>query len=249
MKRQKIRKLLLLISLLLFPVTIWYFSPVLILAGVARHIITGSCIVFALMFIGSLFFSRIFCAFLCPAGCLQECASLINDRRSKQGKRDFIKYIIWIIWISCIVAIFIRGKGPVKAEPFFMTDHGISIAEIRSYVIYYGILLIILLPPILAGKRAFCHYLCWMAPFMVLGSKLGRMLHLPQLHIHVERNKCVGCGICTGHCPMGLDAASFAKAGSFIHAECIQCGACVDSCPQHALHYSFRIVKGSHDGK
>lgn len=30
MKRQKIRKLFLLISLLLFPVTMWYFSPAVI---------------------------------------------------------------------------------------------------------------------------------------------------------------------------------------------------------------------------
>ncbi len=33
MKRQNIRKLLLIISMLLFPITIWYMSPYLIIQG------------------------------------------------------------------------------------------------------------------------------------------------------------------------------------------------------------------------
>lgn len=46
MKRQNIRKLLLIISLLLFPITIWYMSPYLIIQGAMEGIITGSFIVF-----------------------------------------------------------------------------------------------------------------------------------------------------------------------------------------------------------
>ena len=41
MKRQKIRKLLLIIALLLFPITLYYFSPVLILNAAVNGIING----------------------------------------------------------------------------------------------------------------------------------------------------------------------------------------------------------------
>lgn len=42
MKRQNIRKLILIISMLLFPVTIWYMSPYLIIQGAMEGIVTGS---------------------------------------------------------------------------------------------------------------------------------------------------------------------------------------------------------------
>lgn len=42
--RQRVRKTLLLISFLLFPITIWYFSPYLIIQAASEHIINGSFI-------------------------------------------------------------------------------------------------------------------------------------------------------------------------------------------------------------
>ena len=60
MKRQNVRKLLLIISMLLFPVTIWYMSPYLIIQGAMEGIVTGSFIVFVLMLLGSVLFGRLF---------------------------------------------------------------------------------------------------------------------------------------------------------------------------------------------
>ena len=68
MKRQTVRKALL-ISLLLFPVTMWYFSPYLIIQAASEHIMNGSFIVFCLMFVCSMFLGRVWCGYLCPAGC------------------------------------------------------------------------------------------------------------------------------------------------------------------------------------
>ena len=66
MTLQKIRRFTLIISMLLFPITIYYFSPYLIIMAAMRHIINGSFIVFSLMFILGLFFGRIWCGFFCP---------------------------------------------------------------------------------------------------------------------------------------------------------------------------------------
>lgn len=240
MTRQKFRKLMLIASLLLFPVTLYYFSPALIINAGLRGIINGSFIVFALMLILSIPFGRLFCAYLCPAGGLQECAFAVNSKPPKQGFRNFIKYIIWAVWI-CAVGFCYLQKGEITAVDFlFETENGISVSSLQSYIIYYGIVCLIFIPAILHGKRAFCHYFCWMAPFMALGVRLRRVLHLPGLHVGVKDSAgCVSCGKCTAACPMGIDVAAAVTAGQISSAECISCGACVDSCPGKVLSYKI----------
>ena len=103
MKRQNIRKLLLIISLLLFPITIWYMSPYLIIQGAMEGIVSGSFIVFLCMLLGSVFWGRIFCGWLCPMGGMQECLFSVNDRVPKQGFRNYIKYAIWVVWIGAVI--------------------------------------------------------------------------------------------------------------------------------------------------
>ena len=240
MKRQNVRRLLLLISLLMFPVTIWYFSPAVIINGMAQHILNGSFFVFLGMLVFSMFFGRVFCGYLCPAGGLQECAAAVNPKPAKQKKRDIIKYVIWTLWMAAVIITFILGQNDVTIDFFFMTDHGISVAQIYDYIIYYGVVLIIAAPALIHGKRASCHYICWMAPFMVIGSSIGRFLHLPRLHIEADKDKCISCGKCTRACPMGLDVKELIKNNSNAKCtECIQCGACIDECPRSGLKYKF----------
>jgi len=166
---------------------------------------------------------------------------MCNPKPAKQGWRNKIKYVIWIIWIIAIIVTFVLGKNDVTIDPFYMTDHGISIADIYNYVIYYGVILILVLPALFHGRRASCHYICWMAPFMVIGSTLGRWLHLPQLHVEADKDACISCGQCNKSCPMGLDVKSMTSEGiNEKCTECIQCGACIDACPKNVLKYKLR---------
>ena len=60
MKRQQIRRMILLISFMLFPVTMWYFSPYLIIVAIAQHVLNGSFWVFLAMLVLSMFCGRAF---------------------------------------------------------------------------------------------------------------------------------------------------------------------------------------------
>ncbi len=240
MSRQNIRKLLLILSLLLFPVTLYYFSPALIINAGLEGVINGSFIVFVALLIGSVFFGRLFCAYLCPAGGLQECVSLVREKAPKQGWRNNIKYVIWALWVAAVVCCYLYRGAIVKVDFLYMTEHGVSISNVYGYVIYYGIVALILLPSLIGGKRAFCHYLCWMAPFMVIGTKLRKLLRLPGLRIAATSEQCVSCKRCNKVCPMSIDVSEMARQGGIDSSECIQCGACVDNCPQNALAYCMR---------
>lgn len=248
--KPRVRNLLLIISLLLFPVTLYYFSPALIVNGAFNHIMNGSFIVFLAMLILSIPFGRIFCGWLCPSGGLQECLMQVNDRIPRRGWRLFIKYAIWAVWIALVVFLYIQNGGIQKVDFFFETDNGISVHDFQSYVIYYGILLLILIPALIGGRRTFCQYFCWMAPFMAIGMRIRQALHLPGLHITVKSsNLCKHCNRCSKSCPMGIDVASFISKGQIRTTECIQCGSCVDNCPVNILQYSMKYQRGQKNGE
>lgn len=250
MKRQRLRKLLLIASLLLFPITLYYFSPALIINAGLNGIINGSFIVFALMFFSSIPFGRLFCAYLCPAGGLQECVFSVSEKQPKQGRRNYIKYVIWIIWLSAVIFCYFQHGKVVEIDFLFETENGISVSSIQSYIIYYGIVCLIFIPSVLCGKRVFCHYFCWMAPFMVLGTTLRKLLHLPGVHIKSRgKNKCISCGKCNKVCPMGIDVVNEIKNDVIDNLECIQCGACIDNCPKHVLSYGMIERKENDNGE
>jgi polyferredoxin len=173
--------------MLLFPITLYYISPVLIILGALDGIVTGSFIIFLILLIGSIFSGRLFCGYLCPASGIQECAVLINEKKPRQGWKNNIKYVIWLVWIAVIIICFIFRKQKLSVDFFFMTTSGISIAKIYDYVVYYGVILLIFVPCIVFGKRIFCHYFCWMAPFMVIGSKIGDLTHIKRLRLSADK--------------------------------------------------------------
>ena len=240
LKRQNIRKALVIVSFLLFPVIIFYFSPYLIVLGAMEGIVAGSFIMFGIQFIVSIVFGRVLCGYVCPVGGLQECLMLANNEKAKGGRWNLLKYFIWTPWIVSIIALFIRAGGITKVDFFFHTTNGVSLYEPFTYIIYYGVLLIVVILALMAGKRGFCHYVCWMSPFMVIGSKISDWLKIPKLHLKSGKEKCVGCGKCSGKCPMSLEVREMIKNDHMNNTECILCGECIDICPQKAISYSFR---------
>ena len=239
MKRQRLRKALVLISFLLFPITLYYFSPYLIIQGAYQGIVTGSFIVFILMFLASLFLGRAFCGWVCPAGGLQECCTLVVGKKTRGGKLNWIKYIIWIPWVSIIILMFKTSGGFKQINFFYQTDHGVSITSPQAYIIFYAVILLIVVLAFTAGRRSFCHYACWMAPFMIIGTKLKNVFKYPSLHLKPDQDKCISCKSCTKKCPMSLEVMDMVHKGTMTNSECILCGECVDVCPKSVIKYSI----------
>ena len=61
------RRVILLISFIVFPITMNCFSPYLVVDAAFHGILNGSLVVFASMFVGSLVLGRPWCGWGCPA--------------------------------------------------------------------------------------------------------------------------------------------------------------------------------------
>lgn len=227
----------------LFPITYYYFSPYLIIMGASEGVISGSLITFTAMLIGSIFFGRLFCGWICPAGATQELCFKLNNKDFKGGKRNWIKYFIWVPWIAVITVMFVQAGGITAFDPFYQTYYGISIQDIQSIVLFFVITGLIAGIALAAGKRASCHTICWMAPFMIIGRKIRNAINLPALQLVADKNECTNCKTCSRNCPMSLDVNSMVQKEAMENSECILCANCADNCPKNAIKLTFGTKK------
>lgn len=173
-----------------------------------------------------------------------ECCMLVNKNRAKGGKRNYIKYIIWLPMVAAVLTLLFFN-GIKKIEFFYQTQYGISVSEPRAYVIYYSVVFLALILALTVGKRGFCHYVCWTAPFMILGSKIRNIFGWRSLHLEADNSQCTHCQICSKVCPVSLDVKEMIQKGSMVNDECILCGECVESCPKSVIKYSFKKITTS----
>jgi polyferredoxin len=244
--RQNIRKWVLIVSLLLVPVTIFYISPIVLMMGAAEGVATGSMILLVLLFILSLFVARLWCGWLCPMGAWQEICSPLFKRTVKKGWLDWIKYGVLVLWFG-MLGVTIAGAGGIQTiDPFYGTVNGISISSIEVLVIVAVIFAVIFLAAFITGRRGFCRVLCPIASLLVIGRKIRNIFRWPALQLSAEASRCIDCRICSKACPMGLDVNSMVRKGEMDDADCILCAGCADNCPKDAISYGWTRV---HDGQ
>lgn len=247
--RQRIRKALVILAFLSFPVTMNYLSPYVIIDGAANGILNGSLVMFGLMFLSSLFLGRLWCGWVCPGGGMQEIVEPVNNRPVNGRRLDWIKWLIWIPWMALIVFLAIRSGGYHTIDLLYNTQGGISVAGsadrpiLFAYIIYYIVIGLFLGLAVLVGRRSGCHAICWMAPFMMLGRWIRNHFAWPSLRLAANPSACADCKKCTSNCPMSLDVNAMVQLGKMENSECILCGTCVDNCSKHAIRYTFSSGK------
>lgn len=247
--RQRVRKAIIILAFLSFPITMNFFSPYVIIDGTANGIVNGSLVMFGLMFISSLFLGRLWCGWVCPAGGLQEMVEPVNTRAVNGKKVDWIKWLIWIPWITLIIVLAVRAGGYRSVDLLLHTQGGISVAGsvdrpiFIAYIIYYFVIALFVGLAFFAGRRAGCHTICWMAPFMIIGRWLRNLFAWPSLRLKAIPEACADCKKCTSNCPMSLDVNGMVQLGKMENSECILCGTCVDNCSKNVIRYSFSSGK------
>lgn len=231
--RQRVRKGILVFSVLMFPLTFFLLSPFVIVLSATKGILNGSAMIFGLLLLFSIFGSRLFCGWLCPGGAVQDYISGANNRHWNSKGKNLSKYIIWVIWFSFIVILWSRSRS-LKVDFLYLMN-----MDKLYFIIYAIVMSIIYLFTLLTGRRGMCHSLCWMAPFMVIGEKLADFFHIPRFRLKSDPDACVSCGKCNKSCPMGINIAEMVKSGKIDSTECINCLECVDGCPKKAISFGI----------
>ncbi len=240
MERQRTRTIVLAVSGLLIPVTFYYLSPYLILQAASEGIVDGSLVIFGAQFLFALVFGRAFCGWVCPAGAIAEGTRWLHDKPFRRRFLDYVKYGVWLPWLGFIVFLSIQAGGLRRVVVGYQTWHGISVSNVYSLVILAGLLLLLVGLTLWVGRRGFCHTLCWMAPFMILGCALRDRVGLPGLRLEATPEDCVACGACSRACTMSLDVRGMVQRGDMKNRECILCARCVDTCPKHLLSLTWK---------
>ncbi len=237
---QRTRKAIILVSLLMFPVTLNYFSPYVSFDGAMNGLVSGSLILFAMLFLSGLFFGRAWCGWACPMAGLSEYALSVNGKSVNTKKLRKIRLGIFTLWFAGIISMFVLAGGIRGVVPLHMTERFISVDEPMKYIIYYMVLLLFTGLTFVLGKRGACHSICWMSPFLEGGYRLGRWLKLPQLRILSKPLSCISCGACDRKCQMGINVSEGLKKGSIEDADCILCGECTGACKKDVLSFGTR---------
>lgn len=239
--RQSIRRLLIVGSTLLFPVTMLYLSPGIVFRGARTGVLSGSYITFIGLFLSSMFLGRMFCGWICPGGGFSEVGFTVNKKEFKNIKLNYVKYVVWVVWLIAIVfvAIFIGG-GYKKIDPLLGTKNGFSIHSFSLVLAYYVVIGFILVSSLIIGRRGFCHTFCWMAPFMIIGRKIALNFKFKVVALKSEKESCVSCKRCSNNCPMTLPVDEMVCTEDMESSECILCGVCIDECPYGVINYKNR---------
>ncbi|MBN7771756.1 4Fe-4S binding protein [Clostridium aminobutyricum] len=232
--RQKIRKGILTLSALLFPLFFLFFSPFIIVVAASRGIVSASAITFTVLLLCSMVGSRLFCGWLCPAGSIQDQVSNSNSKLWNSKAKNISKYVFWAVWLSFILFLWMRHL-PLEINLLYLCGINLHILTV-----YFIVATSIYLFALLTGKRGMCHSLCWMAPFMVIGEKVADFLHLPRFRLEADSAACISCGQCNKKCPMSLDVSKMIKNNCVDSAECIYCLECADVCPKSAIQCGIK---------
>ena len=195
-KRQSVRRLALLVSFLLFPVIIFYFSPALIIEGALEGAVAASMLVFCLQFLSAIVLRRAWCGWLCPA------EATAVGKPAKLGWRARVKYVIWVPWVCSIVACAWIAGGFTTVDPLYGIPGGVSMNSPLGLPIYFGIVALFFVPNLFLGRRAMCHCIgC---------GKCDRAcpMSLPVQDLlaggTVADAECIQCAACADVCPKGV---------------------------------------------
>ena len=238
----KLRKLSSFITFFLLPITLNYFSPVLLVQAGFEKTFSVMHIVFALMTVSAVFFGAAWCSYICPFGALQD---LLPDKGKKPWLMKYkamnLKFITGTLFLILILWPMIQ-YGFKDAKIFYhMEDTKVTLDSMHGLILYYIITGSIVLICVIFGKRVWCRYFCPMYILNYIGIQISKILKIPRFKITPDSKKCTGCHKCSDACPMGLKVSDMVKTNKWNYNECIQCGECISTCKVIALKRDFKF--------
>ena len=167
----------------------------------------------------SFFKGRYWCYWACPRGIFYD--EYLSKISLKKKIPVFFKHTAFrILWIGILMTMltfrFIQSGGNVYAV-------GKALVMILAMTTAIGIIL---------GMYYNTRIWCMFCPVGTMSNWFGK----GKKPVKLIGDKCTGCSICYGNCPMEINASDYTEIGYVNNGDCIKCGKCVQGCPQQALN-------------
>lgn len=189
-----------------------------------------------------IFFGRLFCGFLCPAGFFQDLSYKFSEKIHfpKIYRNTKLMKIINVFSVMFLVFFLL---GITTLTIFILFFPGILAKANFPFLVPVSILGAICIICGLFARRFFCN-LC---PY---GSFIGLFEKLNLFKLNKNNDLCSKCGACYDVCPMRIKEIYLEdKKTKISNSKCIFCGECVKKCPKNdAIYISVKnkiIVKSS----
>ncbi len=205
--------------------------------------------------IGTLFFGRFFCSWVCPLGTFNQIVGSIFTRLRAADTVALntyrilyrLKYYILALFLA-IAAFGSLQTGLLDPISFITRSFTISVFPainqsqgwlyMKQPLFNGGTLLgLIFLVVIFANRfvpRFWCRAVC------PLGALLGLLAFRPLFRIWRNVDLCTDCKKCLAHCHGGCDPDSALRV-----TECHLCMNCIEDCPEAAIHYGLPTSSSS----
>lgn len=187
--------------------------------------------------LSALIFGRIYCSTACPMGTLQDCFIAISRRRRRgfhyRPQSTVLRWSVVAIAIICAIlgfpaiAYLVEPAAAFSRLASFLAAPVIkpAVASLVGIIVAATTLIITAWISLTRGRRL-CNTLC------PVGTLLGYVSNYSLLHVDINTDKCIGCGLCISRCKGEcIDPASH----TIDLQRCVVCLDCTAVCPNDAI--------------
>mgnify|MGYP001127553210 CR=1 FL=1 len=164
--------------------------------------------------IGSLFFGRVYCGWLCPMGTLLRGQTWVfKTFRIRRKSISPLPFLRWLVLAGTVALVIVTNRS---GQQMLLMPMMILASLLVSLFVHEAF-----------WHRSVC-------PFGALLSLAGKK---SMRSIQISEASCIGCGACQRVCPAGSIGEKEEKIRYNSSKECLVCRACIPACPTKAITY------------
>ncbi len=202
-----------------------------------------------IILVGTFFFGRFFCSWICPMGILNQWISHIFNKRRPvddyrvNSYRPVFRVKYYILTVLMVLAAFGSLQIGLFDPISFMTrsfstsllpafNYWSGNLYIKQPLFSGGVFIALLFLAVLFANRFLSRF--WCRVICPLGALLGFLSGTSPLRIRRDVEKCTDCQKCLRFCHGACDPHTELRV-----SECHLCMNCIEDCPEGAIHYGL----------